>query len=115
MLRDTGFDDTLGRLRIKISGCINACAHHHLADIGILGLDRGGEETYQITLGGASGDDYAIGTRTGPGFSADRIVPAIERLVIAYLDLRSDEGEAFGAAYRRLGAEPFHATLYPSA
>ncbi|MDU8926702.1 nitrite/sulfite reductase [Alisedimentitalea sp. MJ-SS2] len=113
MLHDTGLDGKLGKLGIKISGCINACAHHHLADIGILGLDRGGVETYQITLGGAPGDDMRVGTRTGPGFSADDIVPAIERLAQAHLVLRRDADEGFSATFDRVGMAPFKAALYP--
>ncbi|UYV39068.1 nitrite/sulfite reductase [Rhodobacteraceae bacterium D3-12] len=113
MLRDTGFDEAIGRMKIKISGCINACGHHHLGNIGILGLDRGGVETFQLTLGGTDGDALALGERTGRGFSAEEIVPALERLITAYLDLRDTEEETFLAAYQRLGADPFKAALYP--
>ncbi|MGY3436483.1 MULTISPECIES: nitrite/sulfite reductase [unclassified Marinovum] len=105
----------IGDLKIKISGCINACGHHHVGHIGILGLDRAGVENYQITLGGDGTETASIGTRAGPGFSADDIVPAIERLVVGYLDLRSSRDETFLQAYRRLGAEPFKALLYPQA
>ncbi|AKO97460.1 Sulfite reductase, beta subunit (hemoprotein) [Marinovum algicola DG 898] len=105
----------IGDLKIKISGCINACGHHHVGHIGILGLDRAGVENYQITLGGDGTETASIGTRAGPGFSADEIVPAIERLVVGYLDLRNDADETFLQAYRRLGAEPFKALLYPEA
>ncbi|QFU08073.1 Sulfite reductase [ferredoxin] [Rhodobacteraceae bacterium THAF1] len=103
----------IGPLKIKISGCINACGHHHVGHIGILGLDRAGVENYQITLGGDGTEDAAIGTRTGPGFAYDEIVPAIERLLLAYLDLREGEDETFLQAYRRVGMEPFKAALYP--
>ncbi len=103
----------IGPLRIRISGCINACGHHHLGDIGILGLERAGVETYQITLGGDGGEDFAIGTRAGPGFAHDRIVPAIERLIAAYLDLRASAEESFLQTFRRLGPAPFRAALYP--
>ena len=105
----------IGELKIKISGCINACGHHHVGHIGILGLDRAGVENYQITLGGDGTETTTIGTRAGPGFSADDIVPAIERLVTGYLDLRQDADETFLQAYRRLGMEPFKAILYPPA
>ena len=105
----------IGELKIKISGCINACGHHHVGHIGILGLDRAGVENYQITLGGDGSEDAAIGERAGPGFSADEIVPAIERLVLAYLDLRQDAEETFLQTYRRLGLAPFKAALYPQA
>ncbi|NNE87914.1 MAG: nitrite/sulfite reductase [Silicimonas sp.] len=103
----------IGPLKIKISGCINACGHHHVGHIGILGLDRAGVENYQITLGGDGTETAAIGERAGPGFSATEIVPAIERLVEAYLDLRDAPQETFLEAYRRLGLAPFKSALYP--
>ncbi len=103
----------IGPLKIKISGCINACGHHHVGHIGILGLDRAGVENYQITLGGDGTETASVGERAGPGFSADDIIPAIERLVLGYLDLREDADETFLQAYRRLGADPFKAILYP--
>ncbi len=103
----------IGPLKIKISGCINACGHHHVGHIGILGLDRAGVENYQITLGGDGSEDAVIGERAGPGFAYDQIVPAIERLIFAYLDLRADPGETFLQTYRRLGMAPFKAALYP--
>ncbi|WP_101067853.1 nitrite/sulfite reductase [Roseovarius salinarum] len=102
----------IGEMKIKISGCINACGHHHVGHIGILGLDRAGVENYQITLGGDHTETAALGERTGPGFSADEIVPAIERLVHAYLDHRDGPGETFLQTYRRLGMAPFKAALY---
>jgi sulfite reductase (NADPH) hemoprotein beta-component len=105
----------IGELKIKISGCINACGHHHVAHIGILGLDRAGVESYQITLGGDHTETAAIGERAGPGFSADDIIPAIERLVEAYLELRQSDEETFIESYRRLGLTPFKAALYPDA
>ena len=104
----------IGQLKIKISGCINACGHHHVGHIGILGLDRAGVENYQITLGGDGTQTTSIGERAGPGFSANDIVPAIERLVTGYLDLRTDADETFLQAYRRLGMEPFKTILYPA-
>jgi sulfite reductase (NADPH) hemoprotein beta-component len=103
----------IGALKIKISGCINACGHHHVGHIGILGLDRAGVENYQITLGGDGTENASIGERAGPGFAYDEIVPAVERLVHAYLDLRLDKAEEFIATYRRLGLAPFKAALYP--
>ncbi len=105
----------VGPLKIKISGCINACGHHHVGHIGILGLDRAGVENYQITLGGDGTEDASIGERAGPGFSAEQIVPAIERIVLAYLDLRTEPTETFLQTYRRLGLAPFKAALYPEA
>ena len=102
----------IGPLKIKISGCINACGHHHVGHIGILGLDRAGVENYQITLGGDGTEDAAIGDKTGPGFAYDEIVPAIERIVGAYLEHRDDAQETFLQTYRRLGLSPFKVALY---
>ncbi len=102
----------IGPLKIKISGCINACGHHHVGHIGILGLDRAGVENYQITLGGDGTEDAVIGEKTGPGFAYTEIVPAIERILRAYLDLRAEPSETFLQAYKRVGMEPFKAALY---
>jgi sulfite reductase (NADPH) hemoprotein beta-component len=106
---------TIGELKLKISGCINACGHHHVGHIGILGVDRQGEEFYQITLGGAEGADCAIGELVGPGFAADKITDAVETLVETYLKLRRDPGERFLDAYRRVGRGPFQEALYADA
>ena len=105
----------IGDLKIKISGCINACGHHHVGHIGILGLDRAGVENYQITLGGDHTQDAALGQRTGPGFSADEIVPAIERIVDTYLEYRDSADESFLQTYRRVGMPPFKSALYEKA
>ncbi|KUF11523.1 nitrite/sulfite reductase [Pseudoponticoccus marisrubri] len=105
----------IGELKIKISGCINACGHHHVGHIGILGLDRAGVENYQITLGGDHTETASLGDRTGPGFSAEEIIPAIERLVEAYLAHRSSPEESFLESYRRLGMAPFKEALYGAA
>lgn len=102
----------VGPLKLKISGCINACGHHHVGHIGILGLDRAGVENYQITLGGDGTETASIGERTGPGFPADEIVGAVERLVKAYLQHRSSVEETFLETYRRLGMAPFKEALY---
>ncbi len=102
----------IGPLKIKISGCVNACGHHHVGHIGILGLERAGEETYQITLGGSADENAAIGQITGPGFSSENIVGAIDTIVDTYMGLRRDEGEAFIDAYRRVGLAPFKEALY---
>jgi sulfite reductase (NADPH) hemoprotein beta-component len=104
----------VGPLKIKISGCINACGHHHVGHIGILGLDRAGVENYQITLGGDGGPDAVIGERAGPGFAYDQVVDAIERLVRAYLAIRDNADETFLETYKRLGAAPFKDALYPA-
>ena len=105
----------IGPLQIKISGCINACGHHHVGHIGILGLDRAGVENYQITLGGDATETATIGERAGPGFDASTIVSAIERVVFTYLDLRLSNLETFLETFRRVGAPPFKAALYPDA
>ena len=102
----------IGPLKIKISGCINACGHHHVGHIGILGLDRAGVENYQITLGGDGTEDAVIGEKTGPGFAYTEIVPAIERILRAYLDLRVEASETFLQAFKRVGMEPFKTALY---
>lgn len=112
--RAVGLEEEIGNLNIRISGCINACGHHHLGHIGILGLDRAGVENYQITLGGDAYDIPAIGERAGAGFPAEEVVPAIDRLLRAYLELREDASERFIDAYRRLGQAPFKAALYPA-
>jgi len=102
----------IGDLSLKISGCINACGHHHVGHIGILGVDRKGEEFYQITLGGAPGEDAAIGEIVGRGFSTDQVVDAVETIVDTYLAVRQDADETFLTAYRRVGKEPFQEALY---
>jgi sulfite reductase (NADPH) hemoprotein beta-component len=103
----------IGKLGIKISGCINACGHHHVGHIGILGLDKAGVENYQITLGGDPGDDTALGERLGPGIDGDQVPDAIERIVATYLDLRAGDGEAFIDTVRRIGLDPFKGALQP--
>jgi len=102
----------IGPLKIKISGCINACGHHHVGHIGILGLDKAGVENYQITLGGDGTQDAAIGDRTGPGFSYEDIIGAIDKIIHHYLEARQDAGETFLAYYRRVGMSPFKEALY---
>jgi sulfite reductase (NADPH) hemoprotein beta-component len=109
---DTARAREIGELKINISGCINACGHHHVGHIGILGLEKSGTEAYQITLGGAADESCAVGTITGPGFSSDNIVGAIETVVDAYLKLRKSPDENFLAAYRRVGMAPFKEALY---
>ena len=102
----------IGELKIKISGCINACGHHHVGHIGILGLERKGVETYQITLGGSGDENCSLGDITGPGFSTDQVTDAIETIVDTYLALRTDKNEDFLTAYRRVGMKPFKEALY---
>jgi sulfite reductase (NADPH) hemoprotein beta-component len=105
----------VGELKIKISGCINACGHHHVGHIGILGVEKKGEEFYQITLGGSGDEQASIGEILGPGFSSDGIVDAVETVVDTYLKVRSGPDETFLAAYRRLGKAPFKDALYGAA
>ena len=102
----------IGSLKIKISGCINACGHHHVGHIGILGLDKAGVENYQITLGGDGTQDAAIGDRTGPGFSYEDIIGAIDKIIHHYLAARQGAAETFLAYYRRVGMSPFKEALY---
>ena len=104
----------IGPLKIKISGCINACGHHHVGHIGILGLDRAGVENYQITLGGDGTEAATLGDRTGPGFAAEDVILAIEKIVLFYLENRTDKAETFLAFYRRVGMAPFKSVLYPN-
>ena len=112
---DAGRQEDIGALKIKISGCINACGHHHAGHIGILGVEKKGEEFYQITLGG-SGDEHAsIGEIIGKGFSTDEVVDAVETLVDTYIAKRESADEPFLAAYRRLGPAPFKEALYGAA
>ncbi len=102
----------IGRITLNISGCINACGHHHAGNIGILGLEKGGNEAYQLVLGGAADETASIGDSTGRGFSADGIVDAIEIVVNTYLAQRSGQEEPFIDTYRRVGMTPFKEALY---
>ena len=104
----------VGPLKIKISGCINACGHHHVGHIGILGVDKRGTELYQITLGGSADENASIGKILGPGFTGDQITDAVETVIDTYLQVRN-EGEVFIDTYRRLGAAPFKEALYVTA
>jgi sulfite reductase (NADPH) hemoprotein beta-component len=101
----------LGELTINISGCINSCAHHHVGHIGILGLEKAGAESYQVTLGGSSAEDASLGKIIGRGFGADEIVAAIETIIVTWLELRQD-GERFLDSLRRIGPAPFREALY---
>jgi sulfite reductase (NADPH) hemoprotein beta-component len=105
----------IGDLKIKISGCINACGHHHVGHIGILGVEKKGEEFYQLTLGGSGDEQASVGEIIGPGFSGADVVDAVETLVDTYLKVRASPDEDFLAAYRRLGKEPFKEALYGAA
>jgi sulfite reductase (NADPH) hemoprotein beta-component len=111
------FDDLdylhdIGPCSIKISGCINACGHHHIANIGILGINKQGEEAYQLTLGGNDSDSASIGRILGPAFDERGVVDAVEKVVQVYLAKRSSEDETFLECYRRLGEKPFKEVVY---
>ncbi|MBT5110509.1 MAG: nitrite/sulfite reductase [Rhodospirillaceae bacterium] len=108
---DIARQQNVGDLQIKISGCINACGHHHVGHIGILGVDRRGEEFYQITLGGSADENASIGRIIGPAFSAETVVDAIETIIETYLEIRN-QGEPFIDTYRRVGEIPFKERLY---
>ena len=106
-----GKAEDIGELKLKISGCINACGHHHAGHIGILGVDRKGTENYQLLLGGSEGADCSLGTITGPGFGEDGIVDAVEKATDVYL-ARRESGERFLDTYRRIGMQPFKEAIY---
>ena len=108
---DLGRQRELGELKLKISGCINACGHHHAGHIGILGVDKKGTENYQLLLGGSGAEDASLGKITGPGFNEDGIVDAVERVTDKYLQVR-EEGERFLDTYRRVGFDPFKEAIY---
>ena len=101
----------IGELKLKISGCINACGHHHVGHIGILGVDKRGEEYYQITLGGSADEAPSIGKIIGPAVPYDEVVDAIETLTDTYLDIRAGD-ERFVDTVRRTGVDPFKQALY---
>ncbi|MBA3041999.1 MAG: nitrite/sulfite reductase [Alphaproteobacteria bacterium] len=102
----------IGELKIKISGCINACGHHHVGHIGLLGVEKKGAELYQITLGGSGDENTSIGEIIGRGFEPERVTDAIETIVDTYLGLRLEPKETFIDAYRRVGPKPFKEALY---
>ncbi len=102
----------IGELKLKISGCINACGHHHVGHIGILGVEKKGAELYQVTLGGSADEHTSVGEIIGRGFGPDEITDAIETVVETYLAVRLDRSEKFLDAYRRVGPAPFKEALY---
>ncbi|MBV8593126.1 MAG: nitrite/sulfite reductase [Caulobacteraceae bacterium] len=108
---DDALAERVGELKIKISGCINACGHHHVGHIGILGVDKKGEEYYQVTLGGSADDDAALGQILGPALPAARVAPAVDQMVDVYLRERRD-GERFLDTFRRTGVGPFKEVVY---
>ncbi|MFK0383051.1 nitrite/sulfite reductase [Agrobacterium sp. NPDC090273] len=105
----------IGELKIKISGCINACGHHHVGHIGLLGVEKKGAELYQITLGGSGDENTSIGEIIGRGFEPEKVTDAVETIVDTYLGLRQSKEETFLEAYRRVGPQPFKDALYGSA
>lgn len=105
----------IGELKIKISGCINACGHHHVGHIGLLGVEKKGAELYQITLGGSGDENTSIGEIIGRGFEPEKVTDAVETIVDTYLGLRRDKSETFLEAYRRVGPQPFKDALYGGA
>ena len=111
---DIDYVHDVGPISVKVSGCMNACGHHHVGDIGILGVEKGGREWYQLTLGGHAGNAAALGRRLGKALEQDAVVPAIERILETYLNLR-EGGESFHGAVNRLGVEPFKETVYAAA
>jgi sulfite reductase (NADPH) hemoprotein beta-component len=108
---ETGRTEVVGELKLKISGCINACGHHHAGHIGILGVDKKGVENYQLSLGGSEAEDVSLAKITGPGFDEDGVIAAVEKVTDVYLASRT-EGERFLDTYRRIGMEPFKEALY---
>ncbi|MEL6687327.1 MAG: nitrite/sulfite reductase [Pseudomonadota bacterium] len=112
--KDHARQQAIGEMQIKISGCINACGHHHVGHIGILGLEKAGVEFYQVTLGGDATQTAAIGDKMGAGFSQEELIDGIERIVDFYMDER-EEGERFLDTYRRLGTPAFKEALYDNA
>ena len=110
------FDDidelkNIGNLRINISGCMNACGHHHVGNIGILGVDKKGEEFYQVSLGGSSQNEASIGKIIGPSFAQDEIPAVVEKIIEVYKTSRQNK-EPFLDTYRRIGIEPFKEKVY---
>jgi sulfite reductase (NADPH) hemoprotein beta-component len=101
----------IGQVTINISGCMNACGHHHVGHIGILGVDKRGKEFFQLTLGGSSDENASLGDRLGPGLAQEEVPAAIQTIVDTYIGLRN-ENEKFLDAYRRVGIEPFKEAVY---
>ena len=112
---DPKYQREIGRLHINISGCINACGHHHVGHIGILGVDRKGEEFYQISLGGRADEKAAIGEIAGPALKGEDVPGAVKRIIDTYLSLRTGTDEVFINTLARVGIEPFREALYAAA
>jgi sulfite reductase (NADPH) hemoprotein beta-component len=110
--RDHELARTLGRLHINISGCINACGHHHVGHIGILGVEKNGEEFYQVTIGGRADEEAQLGTLIGPAVPYAEVADVVEDIVAAYVELRERPNELFIDTVKRLGVEPFRERVY---
>ncbi len=108
------YQDDIGPCSVKISGCINACGHHHVGNIGILGIDKHGQEAYQLMLGGCESDEASLGKVIGPAFSQDEVVDALENVLRKYVEVRLSEDETFIQCFRRLGMQPFKEAAYAS-
>jgi sulfite reductase (NADPH) hemoprotein beta-component len=109
---DPAYEEDIGKLHINVSGCINACGHHHVGHIGILGVDKKGEEFYQILLGGRADEKAALGEIVGPGLKADDVPAAIHRVVEFYRAERASPAEKFIDTLERLGHQRFQEALY---
>jgi sulfite reductase (NADPH) hemoprotein beta-component len=114
------FDDldylyNIGELKIKISGCMNACGHHHVGHIGILGVDKKGTSWYQITLGGDASNNTKLGERLGPAVAQADMPDVVEKLINVYMENRSEETERFVDTVHRIGVVPFKERVYPEA
>ena len=112
---DLDYQQDIGELKIKMSGCMNGCGHHSVGHIGILGVDKHGEEWYQVTLGGSAENDASLGDRTGPSVSRGEIAGAVQKIIEVYLEQRQGADESFLEAYRRVGMAPFKERLYSGA
>jgi sulfite reductase (NADPH) hemoprotein beta-component len=110
-LGDLDYLHDVGDLQLNISGCMNACGHHHVGHIGILGVDKHGEEFYQVSIGGSQGLGASLGKVIGPSFAQDDMADVVEKLVGTYIDLRIED-ERFIDTVKRLGIEPFKTRVY---
>jgi sulfite reductase (NADPH) hemoprotein beta-component len=110
--RDLDLARDLGRLHINISGCINACGHHHVGHIGILGVEKNGEEFYQITIGGKADENAALGALVGPAVPYAQVADVVEDIAAAYIELRQRPEELFIDTVKRIGVEPFRERVY---
>jgi sulfite reductase (NADPH) hemoprotein beta-component len=110
--RDLDLAQSLGRLHINISGCINACGHHHVGHIGLLGVEKNGEEFFQVTIGGQADENAVLGTLVGPAVRYAQAADVVEDIVEAYLELRTRPDEIFLDTVKRVGIEPFRERVY---